>query len=473
MGERKNQSTLTADEKARFVAAVLQLKANGTYDRYVAEHRDLFFTGIHGSAIFLPWHREFLLRFELDLQSIDPSVTLPYWDWTVDRLPTSSLWRVDFMGGDGDNNDRVTTGPFAFSTGQWNITVTDPILDPGPALRRALGSAGSLPRASQVNASLARTSYTPFNSDLEVFVHNGVHNWVGGSMSAGSAPNDPVFFLHHCNVDRLWAVWQTQHPGVPHFVGGGPGFGLNDPMQPWENEPNPPTPAHVLDHRTLEYTYDTDIVQPTVVDLTIGAPPTQASISLSGEVDWYRFVVPSMGSYTIETEGPTDVVMSLFGPNSQTALVTEDDDSGQDRNARIVSNLTAGTYFLRIQHYNPRATGNYGISVRGAIPQPSIPEIQVNGPEVQGSIDVANESDLYTFTAAVIGLYTIETSGNTDTFLTLYGPNSQTRLIAQDDDSGPGLLSLIVADLTAGVYFVRVRHYSPTGTGAYGLSVSR
>lgn len=473
MGVRKNQSTLTADEKARFIAAVLQLKANGTYDRYVAQHRDLFFTEVHGTAFFLPWHREFLRRFELDLQRIDPSVTLPYWDWTVDRSPASSLWSADFMGGDGDDNGRVTTGPFAFSTGQWNLIITDPPFDPGPALRRALGS-GSLPRASQVNATLARTSYARFNSDLEIFVHNGVHNWVGGSMSQSTSPNDPVFFLHHCNVDRLWAVWQALHPDVPRFVGDGPGLGLNDPMRPWEDETTPPTPASVLDHRALGYTYDTEpIVEPTIVDLTIGASPTQAPIGQSGEVDWYRFVVSGAGSYTIETEGPTDVVMSLFGPNSQTALVTEDDNSGQNRNARIVSNLTAGTYFVQIRHFNPRATGNYGISVRGAVPQPPIPEIQVNGPEVQGNIEAANESDLYTFAAAVTGLYTIETSGNTDTFLTLFGPNSQTRLIAQDDDSGPGVLSRIIIDLTAGVYFVRVRHYRPTGTGPYGLSVSR
>jgi tyrosinase len=225
----------------------------------------------------------------------------------------------------------------------------------------------------------------------------------------------------------------------------------------------------------LGYSYDTDPVgpQPQIIELTIGAPPTQASIGQSGENDMYRFVVPTAGSYTIETQGPTDVVMSLFGPNSQTALVTEDDDSGQDRNARIVSNLTAGTYYVRVRHFNPRSTGNYSISVQATAAQPSIPELQVNGPATQGNIAAANESDLYTFAAGVTGLYTIETAGNTDTFLTLFGPNSQTRLIAQDDDSGPGFNSRIVANLTAGVYFARVRHYRPTGTGPYSISVRR
>uniref|UniRef100_UPI0011782DDA tyrosinase family protein n=1 Tax=Crenothrix polyspora TaxID=360316 RepID=UPI0011782DDA len=126
MGIRKNQSTLSADEKSRFVNAVLQLKANGVYDRYVRQHRDLFRAGIHNSALFLPWHREFLRRLELDLQAIDPSVNLPYWDWTVDRTVSASLWGSDFMGGNGvPAGGAVQTGVFAFSNGRWPLTVRD------------------------------------------------------------------------------------------------------------------------------------------------------------------------------------------------------------------------------------------------------------------------------------------------------------------------------------------------------------
>lgn len=474
MGTRKSMAALSADEKARFVAAILQLKANGVYDRYVRQHRDLFTLGIHRTSIFLPWHREFLRRLERDLQAVDPSVNLPYWDWTEDRSTGAPLWSDDFMGGDGESGSgRVTSGPFAFNTGQWDLTVTDSS-DAGPALRRNLGG-GILPSALLVDNILTRVPYASFAPALETRIHNRVHVWIGGSAATASSPNDPAFFLLHCNVDRLWAVWQAQHPNEAFYQSDGFGRGINDPLMPWAEELNPPTPGSLLDHTALGYTYDTDIVDSPdqITDLPIGAPAQPADIGAAGEMDWYRFIVAAAGTYIMETEGSTDVVMTLFGPNSQTAQVTEDDDSGQSRNARIVSNLTAGTYFLRVRHYQPTSTGLYRISVKGEQPQTPIPEIQVDGPAVQGNIEAANESDIYRFTAPVTGLYTIQTEGNTDTFLSLFGPNSQTVLITQNDDSGAGLNSRIVADLVAGVYFARVRHYSPIGTGAYTIGVRR
>ncbi len=98
-------------------------------------------------------------------------------------------------------------------------------------------------------------------------------------------------------------------------------------------------------------------------------------------------------------------------------------------------------------------------------------ELEINGPEIQGEISAADERDRYTFRVTTAGTYAIETSGTTDTFLSLFGPDSETTLVAADDDSGPGTLSLLVQDLAVGQYFVRVRHFSPARTGPYGISV--
>jgi len=92
---------------------------------------------------------------------------------------------------------------------------------------------------------------------------------------------------------------------------------------------------------------------------------TRASIGKVGEEDLFKFTAASDGRYVIDTLGPTDVVVKLFGPNSETALITEDDDSGLDTNARIATNLIAGEYFVQVRHYNRRnGMGTYSVRVR-------------------------------------------------------------------------------------------------------------
>jgi tyrosinase len=207
------------------------------------------------------------------------------------------------------------------------------------------------------------------------------------------------------------------------------------------------------------------------VPITVDAPPLSASIAQAGEVDMYSFVVATSGNHVIETQGSTDVVTALYGPNDVGTLITEDDDSGPGPNSRIERNLTAGTYYIRVRHYSGSSTGSYDISVRRSAPQPGVQTIQVNGAAVQGTLAAANERDMYTFTVAASGTYTIETAGSTDCFLTLFGPNNPATFIAQDDDSGPGANSRLVLNLAPGEYFAQVRHYSPTGTGPYSISV--
>jgi hypothetical protein len=102
------------------------------------------------------------------------------------------------------------------------------------------------------------------------------------------------------------------------------------------------------------------------VELIVNAKKrTQASIGKPGEEDLYRFTAPTDGRYVIDTLGPTDVVMKLFGPNSETALIAEDDDSGLDLNARIAADLVKGDYFVQVRHYSRQSgTGKYSVKVR-------------------------------------------------------------------------------------------------------------
>jgi hypothetical protein len=254
---------LTPAERTAFTNAVVQLKNNGDYDTFINQHAGAMQHGHNGPAFF-PWHREFILRFEQALQAIDSSVNLPYWDWTVDNLNSagteSLIWRDDCMGGPGNpgQNFRVTTGPFA----AWN-------------LRRSNFNIFSSPGGGGSITSLMS------NPDYNVFrgvegPHGSAHVWVGGDMgSVATAVRDPVFFLLHCNVDRLWSEWIRQHQGTAGFQpykppsGAATGHNLNDSMWPWNGTTNPfgvppwtvapeiRRPADQLDHRALGYFYDT------------------------------------------------------------------------------------------------------------------------------------------------------------------------------------------------------------------------
>jgi hypothetical protein len=100
-------------------------------------------------------------------------------------------------------------------------------------------------------------------------------------------------------------------------------------------------------------------------------------------------------------------------------------------------------------------------------------KVKVDGPAVQAEIGKPGEEDLFQFDAEEAGVFAIETTGNADVFMTLFGPDSQTTKITEDDDSGPGLNARIVESLNPATYYVQVRHYNrESGKGKYGLKVS-
>lgn len=103
----------------------------------------------------------------------------------------------------------------------------------------------------------------------------------------------------------------------------------------------------------------------TATELKVNAAKrTSAAIGKAGEEDLFAFAADRAGTYTIDTRGPTDTVMKLFGPASETALIAEDDDSGLDSNSRIARSLVPGRYFVQIRHFNRKSgMGNYTIKV--------------------------------------------------------------------------------------------------------------
>lgn len=220
----------------------------------------------HRGPCFLPWHRFMLIFFEAQLQRVlrDRDFGLPYWAWQDDgeltraKQRASRLWADDCMGGDGDPaaGGAVSSGPFSEFSG-WRVLVASDsngvLRSVSRPLRRRLSTTMGLPRKSQVRHATGQADYdTPpwtaavpdgMRNRLEGWVpgptaphlHNRVHVWVHGDMFPSSSPNDPVFYLNHCNVDRIWASWLDGDPAVKYLPGPDApatlaGHRLNDPL---------------------------------------------------------------------------------------------------------------------------------------------------------------------------------------------------------------------------------------------------
>jgi tyrosinase len=188
---RKSQSDLSDSGWDTLVCAMKEFKkrnekkhGNNRWDAYIDWHKD-HSDHIHGLPEFLPWHRKFILEFEKDLQSIERSTALPYWDWAADPEIPEAFHKKLF--GWMHVSRRI----------RFKSKITHSLW----------------PTRSQVDEVRAAPTFDAFWSQLEG-IHNGVHVVIGGgtgAMSTARSPKDPLFFLHHAMVDKLWADWQREH----------------------------------------------------------------------------------------------------------------------------------------------------------------------------------------------------------------------------------------------------------------------
>jgi tyrosinase len=243
---RKDASQLTAAERDRFVAAFAQLNNQGT-GRF-ADFRNMHVSAAspeaHGGAGFLPWHRAYLLDLERELQNFDPSVALPY--WRFDR-PAPGLFAPAFLG----SSDSLGTVSFS-PTNPLQFWATDGVqgINRRPFFNITTGNASGRTEAQTLAIG---SDYASFRS-MEGNPHGSAHTSFGGSISSiPTAAKDPLFFLLHANVDRLWAKWQRtlgrfDSAAATSFDSNGVsgnrvGHNLDDTMWPWNGIITPPRPS--------------------------------------------------------------------------------------------------------------------------------------------------------------------------------------------------------------------------------------
>jgi tyrosinase len=156
----------------------------------------------HFDNLFLPWHRAYLYRLELALQTQVPECTLPWWDWPASRSSgIPAAFADERVTGQPNPLAGFAIPPLPSEGGNWP---THTSRNPGPPSR--------LPSADLVERILALSDFNDFSLQLEEQLHNAVHGWVGGTMGiVATAAYDPIFWAHHTMVDRLWSLWQVRH----------------------------------------------------------------------------------------------------------------------------------------------------------------------------------------------------------------------------------------------------------------------
>ena len=292
----------------------------------------------HTSPYFTTWHRWYLYYFERICRAMckDQTFMLPYWNYASDQdaslqLPaafTDPSTRLIF-------DDRGLGFANAQATGPQNVAMNNggympySLVTYGPALEAMVIFPSDTVFAAPSDPGYAKLGFT---GRLECVPHDMVHDSVGGWMgNVPSAAGDPLFYVHHCQIDRLYATWESKS-GVSYNWG-------TDATQPdqntWETRP-----ASFVDENgtliqvklggavntgTLGYSYDTLAAPPPTQIASLRAAPLSASANpvIRTEMRSNNFTVKSGGATTTLVPELAATAQAT-GNNNPTTLVLDD-----------------------------------------------------------------------------------------------------------------------------------------------------
>ncbi|KAJ6029211.1 hypothetical protein N7499_000356 [Penicillium canescens] len=265
---RKEWRQLDLDERRDYIGAVLCLASQPAisglenaathFDDFQATHSDQT-PSIHWVGHFALWHRYFVASYEKALrEDCGYKGAQPYWNWSLDASSTDNstmaIFETDVFDADrgfGGNGKylpaNATQNPFNLTGRTGGGCVENGPFTP-PDFMLAVGHQKGQPdclrrdwipwimnyfaQESLVDHVLAQPDYTSFARALENLpsftqpnIHGSAHFGVGGVLgtlgNSALSPGDPLFFLHHCNLDRIFWEWQKKDlPTRFHEVGG-------------------------------------------------------------------------------------------------------------------------------------------------------------------------------------------------------------------------------------------------------------
>ena len=277
---------------------------------------------------FLPWHRAFVLYFEAIVRQIsgNDEFSLPYWDYTTDAvIPEEFRQRNDPVYGSlfvENRNAGVNQG-----------TPIDQIGVPFPDGAFNLDSL-------KENDYLEDPSGVPqgFNAKLNSELHGFVHVKVGTRTNMGRIPyaaRDPIFWLHHCNIDRIWAAWNEfggSNPAADEWV--------SDQRHVFADQSGnrvEVTNGEMTATGPLGYTYDKLPPRPTGAGARVAEAPSSSETRTGAVVAQTEPLASSQEKVILGSE-PTAVTLSP-GPRAAAGPLSELPGDPSKRRYLVIGNL--------------------------------------------------------------------------------------------------------------------------------------
>ncbi len=217
---------------------------------------------------------------------------------------------------------------------------------------------------------------------------------------------------------------------------------------------------------------------------------TPSRIDIPNEEDYFEVILPTAGTLMINSIGSYDMVGFLLNTDDTVIDNNDDTDGGaNNRNFRISRDVEAGTYYIKVKNYYGHITNDYTLDVRfvsNNVPPTPAPTEDNQTPEYQdddhvsgittialnssaaGRIDAVGDEDYFKIILPSTGMLTISSTGE-DTFEYLLDSNRRT--IANAGVHGNGNDITTILRLSAGQYYIKVRHMEPNGTGDYAINV--
>jgi hypothetical protein len=340
------------------IAAMLRLPPDNPLNWYRLAFTH-YFDCPHQNWWFLAWHRGYLGWFEQTCRTFsgDASFALPYWDWTADVAipdafnadttlnPSNSAYIADFPTLRGQFGGPLNDFYASLSPAQRAQLPMRGLTTPAAFWQRAAQAFQGGDQARQPNfdgsvqvavsldtiqSALGATDFASFASDpasahsqrvgegiLETYPHDNIHGAVGGLMGAFLSPIDPLFYMHHANIDRLWDVWtrKQQASGLPTLP-------TDDDLATWNAEPflffvgpdgRPASKTTAGDYAAIgdfNYAYQPGSGEaPAVVADRDLMPKNNFNATLSR--DFVDFQEPTRGDVSM----PADLIRSALKPN--------------------------------------------------------------------------------------------------------------------------------------------------------------